>query len=82
MSKTADGGPAFPCAEDHRIAADFPWTAGMTLRDWFAGQALAGMHACLINAEQWPTASGHRGMAEQAYAAADAMLAARKDPRA
>lgn len=41
-----DGGPAFPCVRNgidifgrtHPIQE-----AGMTLRDWFAGQALAGM---------------------------------------
>lgn len=44
---TNDGGPAFPC-----YALDAPLDGsgkpGMTLRDWFAGQALAGM---LANAE-------------------------------
>ncbi len=44
---------------------------GMTLRDWFAGQALAGMMAC-------PTISGdYLLLAEHSYAAADAMLAER-----
>lgn len=35
-----DGGPAFPNNDAHGCA--FP---GMTLRDWFAGQALAGFMA-------------------------------------
>ena len=58
-----DGGPAFPI-----LRSDQP---GMTLRDWFAGQALAGL---LANggAQFW------EGDAQNAYAAADAMLAARK----
>lgn len=30
-----DGGPAFPAYTDHRVT-------GLTIRDWFAGQALAG----------------------------------------
>jgi hypothetical protein len=41
---------------------------GMTLRDWFAGQALPG----LVPLEQTP-----RLTAAQAYSIADAMLAAR-----
>ena len=35
-----DGGPAFPMASD--VSGHQP---GMTLRDWFAGQALAGLLA-------------------------------------
>jgi hypothetical protein len=50
-------------------------TGGMTLRDWFAGQALAGMLA---------NSGGNRGWqegqwAELAFAQADAMLVARKE---
>ena len=32
--------PAFPNAEDHKVAADLPWTAGMDLRDYFAAKAM------------------------------------------
>jgi photosystem II stability/assembly factor-like uncharacterized protein len=63
-----DGGHAFPIADaydaDGRLIAY--GNAGMTLRDWFAGQALAGLvrdHAYLKNLEQ------------MAYAIADNMLA-------
>jgi hypothetical protein len=45
---------------------------GMTLRDWFAGQALAGLQASV--ACNWTCDE----FAAQAYKAADAMLAARK----
>ena len=50
--------------------------AGMTLRDWFAGQALVGVitrNKIYLNGltGQWKEA------AEQAYATADAMLEAR-----
>jgi len=39
MSDTInDGGPAFPLPSE----PGFPAEMGMTLRDWFAGQALAG----------------------------------------
>lgn len=72
---TEDGGPAFPMT-----GSTLNWDAekgqyvpqyGMTLRDWFAGQALAGL---LANggAAFWDRD------AQNAYAAADAMLAARK----
>jgi hypothetical protein len=45
---------------------------GMTLRDWFAGQALTGLIAHPNGpAGQWKDA------AEQAYEAADAMIEAR-----
>lgn len=39
---TNDGGPAFPTTP--RSTLDIPQD-GMTLRDWFAGQALAGFFA-------------------------------------
>lgn len=43
MSKIDDGGPAFPW-EDMRDSSGVPMpNPGMTLRDYFAGQALAGI---------------------------------------
>lgn len=47
---------------------------GMTLRDYFAGQALAGICA---NTHENSPAGDWATSAEHAYAAADAMLAAR-----
>ena len=44
---------------------------GMSLRDWFAGQALAGMH--VMSLEGWT----NKDIGLQAYSLADAMLAAR-----
>lgn len=61
-----DGGPAFPEVCGGSIIP------GMTLRDYFAGQALAGMMA---NAESWSVSS--EKLAGYAYSAADAMLAER-----
>ncbi len=70
-TKTDDGGPAFP---NGGIIPTSPHAGmnGMSLRDWFAGQALAGM---LAN----PQCCGeHAGFAKESYLYADAMLAARK----
>lgn len=56
---------------------------GMTLRDWFAGQALAGMLAnmdrlrIVVNYDD-DQESADRKVSEQAYVHADAMLAARE----
>lgn len=57
-----DGGPAFP-------AEAVLHNKGMTLRDWFAGQALVGK---LAHGEV-----GAAGVSRRAYEYADAMLAAR-----
>jgi len=60
--------PAFPVA----VPSDFQFVhEGMTLRDWFAGQALAGLCAD-CNAYLPP-----REMARASYDLADALLAAR-----
>jgi hypothetical protein len=61
MSKINDGGPAFPMHPNS-------WEYGMTLRDWFAGQALEGL-------------SYHytaKDAVKLAYEMADAMLKARE----
>lgn len=68
MSEIDDGGTAFPVQCDEQL---FP-SYGMSLRDYFAGQALVGFSAN----PQWLETS-HSTTAESAYAAADAMLAAR-----
>jgi hypothetical protein len=47
---------------------------GMTLRDWFAGQALAGLMFRADGPEQ------RREIASMCWVLADAMLAARKEP--
>lgn len=62
------GGPAFP----NSVQPDFRWAEpGMTLRDWFAGQALAGMMAD-------PTLTGTKeSTARYCFECADAMLAER-----
>lgn len=65
-----DGGSAFPCEGGSGLYPD----SGMSLRDWFAGQALAGLLADSSNAD-----CGPKGYAHDAYLMADAMLAARKE---
>ena len=62
MTQPNDGGPAFPSDRADR--------EGMSLRDWFAGQALAGL--CSGNL---PFCPGQ--VSATAYAYADAMLKAR-----
>lgn len=61
----ADGGAAFPCGGEFGVIAD-----GMSLRDWFAGQALAG----IVCDPKIATATNARLIPELAYALADAML--------
>lgn len=76
-----EGGPAFPFEYDAGFGERQACT-GMSLRDWFAGQAL-----CSLPVRSWD----HYGFktedelfnawARGAYAIADAMLKARKESR-
>jgi hypothetical protein len=69
MNTPNDGGPAFPIPRFHTWQDKVP---GMSLRDWFAGQALAGLCANRDYVdESFPS------IAEYAYHHADAMLKAR-----
>lgn len=62
MGKPSDGGPEFPALSIH---------CGMSLRDWFAGQALAGYRA---NSNKEVS----KDLAIWCYRDADAMLAQRE----
>lgn len=62
-----DGGQAFP--------KSFPGDAGMTLRDWFAGQALVGILAASKSGELHS-----KDAAWHAYGFADAMIERRLKP--
>lgn len=71
MSTNKDGGQAFPHGNPEQGGSE-----GMTLRDYFAGQALAGNFAC--QTLQWPI-NDYLAAARSSYKAADAMLEARKE---
>ena len=74
----SDGGPAFPCMVFSGDANNDPeYANGMTLRDWFAGQALTGMMGFATGGTFDPSKNCDR-FAEASYALADAMIAARK----
>ena len=68
-----NNGPAFPVIGGQQV-----YTTGMSLRDWFAGQALVG----ILSDETSGACNLDKGFAEQllapsAYRMADAMLKAR-----
>ena len=73
MSDIKDGGPAFPVQESliSNSTGEVPASSGMSLRDWFAGQALPAIIArgsdCGAIAET-----------KDAYYYADMMLEARE----
>ena len=68
-----DGGPAFPVENDANKEYNYV-CKGMTLRDWFAGQALG---KCLH--EFWGEHDGTESATIAAYQIADAMIKARKE---
>lgn len=72
-----DGGPAYPSGKSEKRGFEnsHPLHEGMSLRDWFAGQALASM----TTAPDYSKGPCNAAMAERAYVIADAMLAARKE---
>lgn len=71
MTQQDNGGPAFPNITPDMCIQGGP---GMSLRDWFAGQALVGLCASPHNR----VADGFHGeFATHAYILADALLAAR-----
>jgi hypothetical protein len=80
MSNTNDGGPAFPVPKDSEGGWEdndcTTWRHfhGMSLRDWFAGQALASM----ATAPDYTKGPSNAAVADRAYTIADAMLKARE----
>jgi len=77
------GGPAFPGTQYANGVQPTGFSQGMTLRDYFAGQAIAGILAnpdisasatrCNVSTEEF-----REDTAAAAYAMADAMLKARE----
>jgi len=78
-----DGGPAFPVPGDAEAYA--PNQFGMSLRDYFAGQALAGLMTTSVQRDKVEKLLAEFGggvtlldiYASRSYQAADAMLKAR-----
>ena len=77
-----DGGPAYPCHTNPLPGKLANAPQGMTLRDWFAGQALQSMNFADAIQEAMkegvkPTQAGEY-IATACFKMADAMLAARE----
>jgi hypothetical protein len=68
------GGPAFPCEDASRFYH------GMSLRDWFAGQALAGVLQVCVSDTLADGETYLQHVGKNAYRIADAMLAERAKP--
>ncbi len=88
MSGLNDGGPAFPYVQMSEATGqpiNGCFNSGMTLRDWFAGQALAGLLAN-PTVREWDAAASEQGdpdalvqvCALMTYKQADAMLSERE----
>ena len=77
MTDRHDGGSAFPVKGRGAFDLELVQAEGMSLRDWFAGQALAGLlrdnHTGCANFDRQDQLS------RLAYQIADAMLAARSE---
>lgn len=85
-----NGGPAFPCRipneTDRNIEVNgeiippgyVGHCKGMTLRDYFAGQALMGLMSACNSEGLWMAQGAENNAAKAAYVAADAMLAERE----
>jgi hypothetical protein len=70
MKNTNTGGPAFPVTSDNYAN---PNSEGMTLRDYFAAQAMQGLLST-VKDEEWQ----YDDVAVIAYGMADAMMEVRK----
>lgn len=80
MSAQNNGGPAFPIYDHHCDGQQFLAETGMTLRDYFAAKALAGLLSSgepLAQVKKFSSDAVIEGTASAAYAMADAMLKAR-----
>ncbi|MGY6129118.1 hypothetical protein ACW9YV_27800 (plasmid) [Paraburkholderia strydomiana] len=78
----SNGGPAFPVPEllNSNGQARPVSAAGMTLRDYFAAQMMAGDAANSADDQSWNTTASEEGLEKRAklyYRMADAMIRAR-----
>jgi hypothetical protein len=86
MSKKPSGGPAFPCLDDCEYESGhalYLSAEGMSLRDWFAGQAAEAFvslyaYGSTDSQPQTNPASCAAEVARLSYQLADAMLAERE----
>lgn len=80
MSERNDGGPAFPTTKNNQeYGGVFYGTVGMSLRDWFAGQAISATLQAFITRGEGPTSLDEvQHLVERAFQVADAMLKARE----
>ena len=82
LANLNDGGPAFPTKKTKQVGIlnVIQCEPGMSLRDWFAGKALAGMCASAFWCEnaQAEDPVAIKALADSALAVADAMLKARE----
>lgn len=80
MSTPDYSGPAFPQNCEQRCSQHYHYSdAGMSMRDWFAGQAINGVIALQIEAIKsgMPVGDMPTQVATQVYKLADAMLSER-----
>lgn len=78
MPDINDGGAAFPVTATEAHQGMTESQPGMSLRDWFAGQALSGTLWREMDARNVTLADRVKMSATLCYQVADAMLAARK----
>jgi hypothetical protein len=78
---TKNGGPAFP-TDEYYDEKRYAVTEGMTLRDYFAAQAItiAGQEMARRVGEGEIAGYGWSAVAREAFQIADAMLKAREEP--
>lgn len=79
--KTNDGGPAFPVPPNEEQQKEKGWEvypSGMSLRDYFAGQAMIGISPLYWGTPGQQDVVSADDVAETSYELADAMLKARE----
>ena len=75
-----DGGPAFPYVVTFKEGTDVRYEEGLSLRDYFAGKAVAGMfYPAIADSLMGDHDLDCDRLARYAYTMADAMLKAREE---